>query len=248
MKHTVKELSELSGATIKTLHHYHKIGLLLPGEISEAGYRYYGRRELERLQRILFYKELDFPLERIRTLMDGEQDPREALGAQKRLLQERRKRLDAVIGTLAKTLESMEKGEAMQVSEMFEGLKSEAEWREALDEQRTYLKDNYGVDILETAPDAAEMNEQAREAMLFMNGMADALRGGAMHADMRVRELVGGHLAFLNARGHAVTPEAFAAQTAFFLQDAFHLRMLEEQQTGLAYYLQAAAAAYAAGY
>jgi DNA-binding transcriptional MerR regulator len=59
MLYTVKEVSDLSGVTIKTLHHYHKIGLLKPREISEAGYRLYGERELERLQEILFYRELE---------------------------------------------------------------------------------------------------------------------------------------------------------------------------------------------
>lgn len=56
MLYTLKEVSELSGVTIKTLHHYHKIGLLAPCEISEAGYRLYGTKELERLQQILFYR------------------------------------------------------------------------------------------------------------------------------------------------------------------------------------------------
>ncbi|XWX60162.1 MerR family transcriptional regulator [Desulfitobacterium sp. AusDCA] len=62
MLYTVKEVAELAGVTIKTLHHYHKIGLLLPCEITDAGYRLYGPKELERLQQILFYRELDFSL------------------------------------------------------------------------------------------------------------------------------------------------------------------------------------------
>jgi DNA-binding transcriptional MerR regulator len=57
MLYTVNEV-----ATVKTLHHYHKIGLLEPCDISDAGYRLYGNEELERLQQILFYRELDFSL------------------------------------------------------------------------------------------------------------------------------------------------------------------------------------------
>ena len=53
MLYTVKEMAELSGVTIKTLHYYHKIGLLIPHEISEAGYRLYSQAEVERLQQIL---------------------------------------------------------------------------------------------------------------------------------------------------------------------------------------------------
>lgn len=63
---SVKEMAELSHITVKTLHHYHKIGLLLPAKITEAGYRLYSMEELERLQAILFYRELDFPLLKIK--------------------------------------------------------------------------------------------------------------------------------------------------------------------------------------
>ncbi|MGG1662981.1 MerR family transcriptional regulator [Brevibacillus sp. NRS-1366] len=66
MLYTVHEVAKLSGTTIKTLYHYQKVGLLLPEKITENGYRYYGEKELERLQQILFYRELDFSLERIK--------------------------------------------------------------------------------------------------------------------------------------------------------------------------------------
>lgn len=100
MLYTVKEVSELSGVTIKTLHHYHKIGLLVPSEISEAGYRLYGTKELERLQQILFYRELDFPLQKIRELLDGEPERELILQEQERLLLARQKRLEKIMGTL----------------------------------------------------------------------------------------------------------------------------------------------------
>ena len=66
----VKELSDLSGVTVRTLHHYDKIGLLKPLNRTEAGYRFYGEEELLRLQQILFYKELDFSLKEIADLLD----------------------------------------------------------------------------------------------------------------------------------------------------------------------------------
>ncbi len=67
--YTVKEIAELTGVTIKTLHHYHKIGLLEPCKVTDAGYRLYGIKELERLQQILFYRELDFSLGDIKKLL-----------------------------------------------------------------------------------------------------------------------------------------------------------------------------------
>ncbi|WP_397334090.1 MerR family transcriptional regulator [Paenibacillus macerans] len=99
MPYTVKEVSALSGVTVKTLHHYHKIGLLLPCEISEAGYRLYGMKELERLQQILFYRELDLPLVQIKLLLEGEPDRAAILKEQKALLHERKHRLETMIQT-----------------------------------------------------------------------------------------------------------------------------------------------------
>jgi len=76
--YTVGRVADLSGVTIRTLHHYDEIGLLSPGGRSEAGYRIYENSDIERLQRILFYRELGFPLEEIATIVD---DPRtDALG------------------------------------------------------------------------------------------------------------------------------------------------------------------------
>lgn len=61
MIYTVHEVAKISGVSIKTLHHYHKIGLLMPERVAEN----YGDKELKRLQQILFYRELEFPLEKI---------------------------------------------------------------------------------------------------------------------------------------------------------------------------------------
>lgn len=111
MLYTVKEIAALSNVTVKTLHHYHSIGLLLPCEISEAGYRLYGTKELERLQHILFYKELDFPLEKIKQLLEGAPDRLSILASQKELLLARKQRLERVIQTLDESISHAENGE-----------------------------------------------------------------------------------------------------------------------------------------
>lgn len=242
---TVKEVSELSKVTVKTLHHYHKIGLLEPAEITEAGYRLYGAKELERLQAILFYRELDFSLEQIGQLLDREPNRAAMLAEQEELLEQRRLRLERIMDTLRKTKEGLERGKPLPQEELFIGFESEDEWREALREQSEYLKEQYGVELEAERIDVPEMNEQAAEAAAFMKSMSSFLAGGVKHNDPRVHQSIREHLAFMNSHGHRVAAKDFAAQTAFFLQDEFHLRMLEDQQTGLAYYLNAAAAAYA---
>lgn len=247
MLYTVKEVSTLSGVTVKALHHYHKIGLLMPAEISDAGYRLYGKRELERLQEILFYRELDIPLDKIKELLNGSQNRRTILSEQEELLADRLNRLDTVLDTLRKSMKELEGGQPMKPEEMFKGFDSDEAWKEALKEQNDYLKDAYDVDLLQDGQiHAVDLNEQAAEASAFMAAMAESLTSGVKHNDERVQRLIGKHVAFLNAHGHSITPADFAAQTKFFLQDDFHLRMLEEQQIGLAYYLHAAGEQYAA--
>lgn len=246
MLYTVKEVSELSGVTIKTLHHYHKIGLLQPAEISDAGYRLYGAAELERLQQIRFYREMDFPLEQIKELMEETTDRLSILTEQEKLLLARWNRLERVLQTLRQSIEYVGEGRRMEPEEMFKGFDSEEEWKDALAEQNQYLKERYEVDLLDGAPmDVPNVNEQAKEAADFMAGMANALKTGIRHDDVRVQDAIHEHLRFMNEHGHAFTAADFAGQTKFFLCDEFHLRMLEEQQTGLAYYLHAAAEAYA---
>lgn len=61
---TVKQVSQLTGLTVRTLHHYDQIGLLKPAFVAENGYRYYNQENLARLQEILLFRELDFPLKR----------------------------------------------------------------------------------------------------------------------------------------------------------------------------------------
>ena len=68
---TVNEVSKLTGVSIRTLHYYDTIGLLHPADITEAGYRLYDDTALERLQQILMFRELEFPLKEIKTILDS---------------------------------------------------------------------------------------------------------------------------------------------------------------------------------
>ena len=68
---TVGEVSALTGVSVRALHHYDRIGLLPPAEVSEAGYRLYDDKSLERLSAILLFRELEFPLKDIRAILDS---------------------------------------------------------------------------------------------------------------------------------------------------------------------------------
>ena len=95
---TVKEVSRLTGLSVRALHHYDAIGLLRPSRTTPAGYRLYDDAALERLQMILLFRELEFPLEQIRQILDAPGfDRRLALMQQLELLEMKRERLTALI-------------------------------------------------------------------------------------------------------------------------------------------------------
>lgn len=95
---TVKEVSKLMGVSVRTLHHYDAIGLLLPTKVSEAGYRLYDDAALSRLQTILLFRELQFPLREIKAILDSPDfDPTEALTQQIQWLELQYKRLGKLI-------------------------------------------------------------------------------------------------------------------------------------------------------
>ena len=95
---TVKQVSKLTGVSVRTLHYYDAIGLLMPTRVTEAGYRLYDEAALERLQSILLFRSLRFSLKEIREILDNPDfNPMEALSDQIRLLQLQRDQLDKLI-------------------------------------------------------------------------------------------------------------------------------------------------------
>ena len=95
---TVKEVSKLTGVSVRTLHHYDAIGLLPPSHVTEAGYRLYDDQALEKLHTILFLRQLEFPLKEIRQILSSPDfDPVEAVQQQIRLLQLKKEHLEKLI-------------------------------------------------------------------------------------------------------------------------------------------------------
>ena len=95
---TVKEVSKITGVSIRTLRYYDEIGLLKPTELTEAGYRLYDNKALEKLQEIMFFRELEVPLGEIKKIMDTPNyDKGQVLLTQKILLEQRRNRLNGII-------------------------------------------------------------------------------------------------------------------------------------------------------
>jgi DNA-binding transcriptional MerR regulator len=126
MAYTVKAVCNIAGVSVRTLHHYDEIGLLRPAGRSAAGYRLYSEKDLQRLQQVLFFKELGFDLAEIkRVLSDPRFDREAALAEHRKLLLERQERLGRLIRSVDKTLEAIRRGKPMNAT-MFDGFDAAA--------------------------------------------------------------------------------------------------------------------------
>lgn len=120
MSYAVKQLAKLAHISVRTLHYYDEIGLLKPSFIKENGYRCYEEKELIKLQQILFFRELDFPLEKIKKIMQSPgYDPASALADQQQLLKLKKKRIEKLIQTIEQTIRSMKGGESMSNNDKY---------------------------------------------------------------------------------------------------------------------------------
>ena len=121
MSYTVGAVARLSGVTVRTLHHYDEIGLLTPRERSDAGYRRYADADLDRLQRVLFYRELGLGLDQIKQVMaDGRGTAVGHLRRQLGLLLERIGRLERMVAAVEKEMEASSMGIPLSPEERFE--------------------------------------------------------------------------------------------------------------------------------
>jgi MerR family transcriptional regulator, thiopeptide resistance regulator len=120
-RYSVSEVARLAGVTVRTLRHYDQIGLLSPGERSDAGYRRYGEDDLRRLQRILFYRELGFGLGEIASLVDeSDVETADHLRRQHELLTARLERTRRLIEAVETAMEAENLGISLSPQERFE--------------------------------------------------------------------------------------------------------------------------------
>lgn len=136
---TVKQLSRLAGVTPRTLHYYDDIGLLKPSSVGDNGYRYYGEEAMLRLQQILFYRELDLPLEDIRKIMGRRDfDVLGALQSHKEALGRQVERLNRLLTTVDNTINHLKGKKIMSEKGLFEGFSEQEQGKFALEAEQMY--------------------------------------------------------------------------------------------------------------
>ena len=191
----INEVAKLTGITTRTLHYYDEIGLLKPSKITAAGYRLYDENNLSELQQILFFRELNFPLNEIKEIMtNSEYDKSEALKKHKELLLKKRERIDKLITLVDNTIkgdvemsfkefdmteiESAKKKYAKEVKERFGNTEAYAEseekaknygkeqWQEIDAESKKLLK--AFADNMDKTPDSEEVQKLVKEWQDFI--------------------------------------------------------------------------------
>lgn len=124
MEYTVQKLAQMAGVSGRTLRYYDEIGILKPARINSSGYRIYGQFEVDRLQQILFYRELSVSLESIKDIVTKPSfNGAKALREHREKLLEKRVQLDQLISNVEKTIGHTEGSVTMMDKEKFEGFK-----------------------------------------------------------------------------------------------------------------------------
>lgn len=235
----VKEVAKLSGVSVRTLHHYDEIGLLVPDTVTEAGYRVYSDDNVATLQQILFFRELGFPLKKISELLGSPSFNRlEAFELQRKMLTTKRAQLDTMIETIDKTLQ-FERGEReMTNEEKFSGF----DFGDNPYEQEA--RDRWGNEAVDKANKNVEsFRKEAKEDMNRIYFKLAELRY-TDPASAKAQETIGEWFTYLNKIGN-YSLEAFAGLGEMYVADERFMKNIDKFGEGLAEFMRDAMKVYA---
>ncbi|MDR7870721.1 MAG: MerR family transcriptional regulator [Tissierellaceae bacterium] len=178
MEYTVQKLAKLAGVSSRTLRYYDQIGILKPARINSSGYRIYGENEVDILQQILFYRELDMDLDSINSILSSDSfDVVAALKEHKEKLLVKRTQIDYLIATVEKTLNHKEGRINMSDKEKFEGFKQNM-LRENETKFGKEIREKYGTEEVEKSNKKFKnmTQEQYEEMQKLSSDVIDTLK------------------------------------------------------------------------
>lgn len=243
MRYKIKEVADLAGVSVRTLHHYDQIGLLKADAVNDSGYRYYSKTNLERLQQILFFKELGFDLRAIKQILDSPGFDRvQALEAHRKALQEKKKRLEALIGSVETTIESIKGGVEMSDKEMF----SSFDMKEIEKLQHQYaeeVKQKYGHSeaYRESRSRVAKYDKEKWAEIAARSDAIYRTIAGLMDrgpADPQVQEAVDRWRQLISDNFYPCTLEIFRSLGDLYVEDPRFTANIDKYGAGLARFLR----------
>jgi DNA-binding transcriptional MerR regulator len=238
-------VASLTGVSVRTLHHYDKIGLLCPSRNPENGYREYSERDLDRLQQILFFKECGFPLANIQKLLSSPSFDREkAFALQRKVLLHEKRRIDAMLNTLDKTMQSMKGEITMTQKEKFGGFDMshnpyEAEARRLLGDEAV---DRSNAHI--AAMSAGEKDAVSKGMDALFTELA-AIRTEDPNSDVAQKAVDKMYRCFNKNFGYHYTLKAFAGVGQLYVSDPRFTKNVDQYGEGLSKFLAEAMRIYA---
>ncbi|OMF63447.1 MerR family transcriptional regulator [Paenibacillus sp. FSL R5-0766] len=239
----VKEVAELASISVRTLHHYDEIGLLTPDEVTSAGYRLYSDANLERLQQILFFKELDFSLKEIKNIITNPSfNPEEALKMHRLILLEKRQRLDQMIATIDRTVLHVRGEIKMTAKEQFEGFdfSQNPYEQEARERWGDHAVDHANQKLhSKSTTDQKALSDQMNEIYKHLAALRH-IEPASAEAQAGIKEWY----TWLNQMG-SYSPEAFRGLGQMYVDDERFTRNIDQFGDGLAVFMRDAMAVFA---
>lgn len=241
---TVGEVADLAGVSVRTLHHYDELGLVVPSARSDAGYRLYDHADLERLQEVLTLRALGLSLADVATLLDDPTHDRlQVLRDQAKRLRDERDRLADLLDAVEGAIVAHDRGEPQEATTMFDGNDHEAHAREA--EERWGDTDAYR----QSQERFAALGEGASETVQqwweeHFEQFASLRRDDVPLDDDRVRAAVADHRRLLN-RFYDCGPQMQTSLAETYVTDERFRATYDQHAEGLAQYVRDAVHAHA---
>jgi DNA-binding transcriptional MerR regulator len=243
MEYTIQRLASLAGVSTRTLRYYDEIGILKPARINSSGYRIYGQEEVNRLQQILFYRELGVGLDSIKEIVTAPSfDEAKALREHREKLLEKREQLDLLIANVDKTIAFTEERITMSNKEKFEGFKKKM----VEDNEKKYGKDireKYGKESVE-ASKAKVMNMTEEEyqevtalAEQLHTTLAEAFKTGDPAGEL-AQKAAYLHKQWLTYYWKEYSKEAHAGLAQMYVDDERFTAYYDKEQPGTAVFLR----------
>lgn len=244
MKLHIREFAKLTGVSVRTLHFYDEIGLLKPSSVDEQnGYRFYDECSLTRMQEILFYRELDFPLQEIRMILSSpDYDKQNALKEQKQLLTLKKERLERLISAL----DSAMKGENVNMN-VFDNSEFEAKREEYAKEAKERWGNTvaYKESAEKTADYSVDKWKQVNSAMdERIAEFADCKGKGFAPDSNEAQALAKKWQDFITENCYTCTKEILAGLGEMYVSDERFLKNIDRHGDGTARFISDAIKAY----
>jgi DNA-binding transcriptional MerR regulator len=238
MKMHIKEFAELTGVSVRTLHYYDEIKLLKPSFVDEQnGYRFYDERCLERMQEILFYRELDFPLKDIGEILSShDYDKQKAMKEQKRLLTLKKERLERLITALDNAM----KGEEFTMN-VFDNSEFETQREQYAKETKEKWGDTAAYKEYSAKAYSTEKQNEIIDGMnALMAEFAECKASGTAPESNEAQVLVKKWQAYITDNYYTCTKEILAGLGAMYTADERFKANIDKYGKGTAEFMRAA--------